>query len=244
MLHVMSTHNQKYYSQSYKTSISKNINTRSASIIHAKLKNIPFSKENKVLDVACGISTLGKMFGDHVYGFDINKESLIHAKNNGIVSKFGNVEKKWKYPNNSFDIVIASHIIEHVVNPDYLLLETKRVLKKDGLLIIATPNLAAWFNRILLLLGIQPFFTEVSTLDKTLGLTFTRKFTPLRSPLGHLRVFTYQALKDLLEFHKFSLINSYGMEFVPFPATLLFIDKILSRFVSIASTFIIVARNK
>lgn len=239
----MSSLHQKYYSISYKTRVSEDINTRSATIIRAKLNDIPFSKENRVLDVACGISTLGKMFGGHVYGFDINRESIEHAKKHGISSKFGNVEKKWNYPSHTFDIVIASHIIEHVVNPDFLLLEAKRVLKKNGILIIATPNLAAWFNRILLLLGIQPFFTEVSTRDKTLGLTFTRKFTVERNPLGHLRVFTYQALKDLLEFHKFSLISSHGMEFVPFPTPLLIIDKILSRFVSLASTYIIVARN-
>src|SRR3989344_5745663 len=118
-----------------------------------------------------------------------------------IKAKFGDAEKKWDYPDGYFDIVIMSHIIEHVVNPDHLLSEARRVLKRKGLVIINTPNLAAWFNRILLLFGFQPFFTEVSSLDKTLGLKFTRKLTPYTNPLGHLRVFTGGALKDIMEMH-------------------------------------------
>lgn len=196
-----------------------------------------------MLDVACGISRLGKTFSNCVYGFDINQESAKLAKKNGIIFKLGDVEKKWDYPDTYFDIVIASHIIEHVVNPDFLILEAKRVLKKGGLLIIGTPNLAAWFNRLFLLLGIQPFFTEVSTVDKTLGLKFTRAFTVSRSPLGHLRLFTSGALRDILTLHGCKVIKSSGVEFVAFPPLLLLIDKIFATFTSLASTMVMVGKK-
>ena len=53
-------------------------------------------------------------------------------------------------------------MIEHLYNPDHMLEECRRVLKPGGLLIISTPNLQAWYNRILFLFGVQPIFYEVS----------------------------------------------------------------------------------
>ena len=209
----------------------------------SRIKEILFSPNKKVLDVACGISFLGKTFSNEVYGFDINLEAVKAAQKNGVKARLGDVEKQWDYPDNYFNIVIASHIIEHVVNPDQLILEAKRVLKKGGLFIVATPNLAAWFNRILLLFGVQPFFTEVSTVDKTLGLKFTRKLTPLRNPLGHLRIFTHGSLKDILQLHGFKILKISGVEFVAFPPILRFIDKLFSHIVSLASNIIIIGKK-
>ena len=233
---------QQYYSESYTNDSTGCINKEWIKIAKSKLA-ISFHPDKKVLDAACGISTLGKTFSNQVYGFDINPEAVKVAQKNGIKARLGDVEKKWDYPDSYFDIVIASHIIEHVVNPDQLILEAKRVLKKGGLFIVATPNLAAWFNRILLLLGFQPFFTEVSTLDKTLGLKFTRKLTTLRNPLGHLRVFTTGSLRDILNMHGFRITKTAGAEFLSFPPILRLIDKFFVPIVPLASTIIIVGKK-
>lgn len=233
---------QQYYSKSYIDDSTDRINKEWVKIAKSKLA-ISFDPDKKVLDIACGISTLGKTFSNNVYGFDINPEAVNAAQKNGIKARLGDVEKKWDYPDNYFDVVIASHIIEHVVNPDQLILEAKRVLKKGGLFIVATPNLAAWFNRILLLFGVQPFFTEVSTVDKTLGLKFTRKLTLLRSPLGHLRIFTSGSLKDILQLHGFKILKTAGAEFLAFPFILRFIDRLFSHTFSLASNIIIVAEK-
>lgn len=234
---------QKYYSKSYKNNATANVNDAWIKAIKPKLK-IPFSSQKKILDVACGISTLGKNFSDRVYGLDLNQEAIKIARKHGINAKVGDVEKTWNYPNEYFDIVIASHIIEHVVNPDHLILEAKRVLKKNGLFIVATPNLAAWFNRALLLLGFQPFFTEVSTIDKTLGIKFTRKLTQVRNPLGHLRIFTLDSLKDILKLYGFRISKISSTEFGSFPPIFGFIDKMISNNVSLASVIIIVGKKK
>jgi len=234
---------KKYYSDSYTNNyLTDCISSKWTETLRSRLA-IPYSPRKKILDVACGTGMLGKILSDNVYGFDLSQEAVEIAKKNGINVQLGDVERKWNFPDNYFDTVIASHIIEHMVNPDHLLLEAKRVLKKDGLLIIATPNLAAWFNRILLLLGYQPFFTEVSTLDKTLGLKFTRKFTNLRNPLGHLRLFTCRSLKDILELHGFEITKISGAEFLAFPPLLLFIDKMFTHLTPFASNIIVVAKK-
>lgn len=234
---------QQYYSKSYTNDSTEYINKEWVKIVKSKLA-ISFDPDKKILDVACGISTLGKEFGNQVYGLDLNPEAVRLAQKNGINAKVGDVEKKWDYPDEYFDVVIASHIIEHVVNPDHLILEAKRVLKKNGLFIVATPNLAAWFNRILLLLGFQPFFTEVSTIDKTLGLKFTRRLTFLRSPLGHLRLFTLGSLRDILELNKFKIVKTSGAEFLSFPPPLLLADRMFSYITSLSSSIIIVGKKK
>lgn len=236
--------NQKNYSNLYKNSSFIQDIDRNVLAVRTKLKDIVFDNSKKVLDIACGVSTLSKNFSSQAYGLDINKQSIVFAKKNEIKVKFGDIEKKWSYANNSFDIVIASQIIEHLVDTDHLLRESKRVLRKNGLLIIITPNLASWFNRLLLLLGYQPFFTEVSTIDKTLGLTFTRKLTKVRKPLGHLRLFTLGALKDLVELHGFHLYQAKGLEFVFFPRYLLFLDKFFSYIPTLASNIIVVGIKK
>jgi len=239
----MKTPYQDFYSKSYKDESIITNHKKDELRMRNKLQDIPSIQNNRILDIACGISTFGKMFGNHVYGIDANAQAVKVAKKNGIKATLGNVEGKWSYPNNYFDVVIASHIIEHLVNPDHLLSETKRVLKTGGLLIIATPNLAAWYNRLLLLIGVQPFFTEVSTIDKTLGLMFTRRFTRSRNTLGHLRVFTLDALKDILKFHDFTIMCEKGMAFALFPQPLLLLDTWFSEFPTIASNIILVAQK-
>lgn len=54
-------------------------------------------------------------------------------------------------------------VIEHLFDIDRLLFEVKRMLKPGGIAVITTSNLASWYNRLSLLFGWQPFWTEVST---------------------------------------------------------------------------------
>jgi SAM-dependent methyltransferase len=42
--------------------------------------------------------------------------------------------------NESVDLVIALHLVEHLPNPDRFMQEVRRILKPRGVLIIATPN--------------------------------------------------------------------------------------------------------
>lgn len=234
---------QKFYTRWYKNKSVIDNHKIEIMKLRKKLNEIAYSPTNKILDIACGISVFGKTFGDQVYGIDLNPQAVKFANKNGIKATLGNIEKKWKFPAKYFDIVICSHIIEHLINPDHLLEESKRVLKDGGLLIIATPNLAAWFNRLLLLIGVQPFFTEVSTKDKTLGLTFTRSFTKSRKTLGHLRVFTLAALKDILNLHRFTILSETGHYFPAFPLFLRGLDTMFSFFPSLASNIIVVGQK-
>lgn len=109
----------------------------------------------------------------------------------------------------AFDFVIMSEVLEHLTDADHALDEVHRVLKNDGHLILTTPNLAAWFNRVQLLAGFQPIFTETGT-----QFVFGRgPFVPVSRPVGHLQVYTIRSLRDLLRFHNFRAIHVEGLYF-------------------------------
>lgn len=140
----------------------------------------------------------------------------------------------------SFDLVILSEVLEHLVDPDHALDEIHSVLAAEGALILTTPNLAAWFNRIQLLLGFQPIFTETGT-----SYVFGRGplVSPTR-PVGHLQIYTREAVHRILELHCFRVISCGGM---PLPralarrGTFRQVDRIFSRFPGLAAGFIVSA---
>lgn len=204
-----------------------------------------FEEKKSVLDLGCAEGVLGseikKRYGCDVFGIEINKNAIKQAQKMGVKVRAADLENKWPFPDNSFDVVMATQIIEHVINTDNIILEAKRVLKKSGLLIITTPNLASWFNRIIFLFGFQPFYTEISLKDKTLGLKFTRNLTKNREPIGHIRVFTLKGLRDLLEYHQFKIAAVKGGSIYYLPSFMKPVDNFFSRFPPLAADLIVVA---
>lgn len=51
-----------------------------------------------------------------------------------------NLNERSPFPNERFDTILASEIIEHLDNPLYFLKECKRILKPNGTIILTTPN--------------------------------------------------------------------------------------------------------
>jgi len=47
---------------------------------------------------------------------------------------------KWDYPENSFDVIRACDIIEHLENIWHFFRECSRILKSNGILVLSTPN--------------------------------------------------------------------------------------------------------
>ncbi|MDI6807226.1 MAG: class I SAM-dependent methyltransferase [Candidatus Aenigmarchaeota archaeon] len=105
-----------------------------------------FIKQNifgRILDVGCEGGTLHKLIErDGVYGMDIR----IKKYKKGVVQ--GDAQSI-PFKDNSFDTVIAGELIEHLVNPEKFLRESNRILRKNGILIITTPNKKSWVNRLL-----------------------------------------------------------------------------------------------
>jgi SAM-dependent methyltransferase len=116
---------------------------------------------------------------DHYWSLDLNTTSVVDTAPTGL----------------RYDVIFCGEVLEHLFSPDALLRDLRVVLQPSGILILSTPNLGYYVNRVLLLLGISPLYLENSA-ERKLG----RK-TPLlgqNNPTeGHIRLFTYGAAKDL-----------------------------------------------
>ena len=113
------------------------------------ISQIDLFKKAKVLDVGCSFGytcCLIAKKGARAYGDDIN-ESLLEvaqelAETNRLkVDFFRANAKRLPFPKETFDIVICSELIEHVVNWEKVVREITRVAKGDAQIIISTPNL-------------------------------------------------------------------------------------------------------
>ena len=67
----------------------------------------------------------------------------------------GDIEKKLPIKDKSYDFVVCSEVLEHVVYPRKTIKEFKRILKDDGKIIITLPNEYNLNHRIQFLFGIQ-----------------------------------------------------------------------------------------
>jgi len=203
----------------------------------------------RVLDIGCGKGTFGVKLKQKleidVYGIDISEKSINIAKKN-IVAKKINIDKEdLPFKDSYFDGVFCGDVIEHLFDTDHLFREIRRVLKRSGICVITTPNLASWYNRIFLLLGWQPLFLSVST-KYNVGNPLNVGFAP-----GHVRLFTKRALIELSKKYDFKVVNfegigintklGVGKKLKPF---VLIINMFLVPFPSLASHLLVVLEKK
>jgi len=101
----------------------------------------------KILDIGSGTGYFKVFFDSRCkeklnwHGIEIWKERAEFCKHLGYKIKEVNQEKgDLGFEDEYFDIVIASHVIEHIPNPKGIIKEMGRVIKKGGIFIIATPT--------------------------------------------------------------------------------------------------------
>jgi SAM-dependent methyltransferase len=170
------------------------------------LRSLPGDVVPKVLDLGCGqgddlagfaaaFDRKCKLYGLEGYG---PYREICAAK--GIETYPINVEREpLPFADHTLDVVSMNQVLEHTKDIFFIFSEVSRVLKPGGIFLVGVPNLAAWHDRLLLLLGRQPSGMKV---------------------LGpHVRGFTREG------FEKFAACDGYfrpdgfrGSAFYPFPA--------------------------
>jgi SAM-dependent methyltransferase len=107
--------------------------------------------QGRLLDVGCGVGQLlqvAQARGYTVEGCDISLWATDYARRQGFVVRTGALEDL-HYPSGTFDVVTASHTLEHIPSPVPFLQEIHRILHDDGLLVIAVPNLASLMAQVM-----------------------------------------------------------------------------------------------
>jgi len=140
----------------------------------------------KVLDVGCFTGVIGKeieSLGNDVYGIEISLPAISKANSKGIKTIRSDMDNKLPVKSNTFDGVFAGEVIEHLFDVDTFLSEIHRVLRKNGYIVLTTPNLLSFWNRIRAIAGMP--------------------FIDFNKDKQHIRFFTKSTLKDLLKKHGF-----------------------------------------
>lgn len=120
---------------------------------------LPYIEDKNILDVGCADIRSGRFLhkflnenSKSVIGLDINLKKATPLIKEGYNIIIGNAENKLLHK--KFDIIIAGDLIEHLNNPGCFLQNMKKHLKKDGKIIINTPNI---YSVNLLIRGIITF---------------------------------------------------------------------------------------
>lgn len=195
-----------------------------------------------IVDVGCGdgaATGLVRKLGcaQHtIVGVDWSMMALRAARRHDLLLIRGAIDAPGlPFGTGSVDVVILSEVIEHLVDTDSALDEIHRVLRPGGRLLVSTPNLAAWYNRGLLALGIQPIFSEVS-LRGVYG-------RPGSRVAGHLHMFTKRALTEFLTARGFACERVDGAPYHDVPAVLRPVDRLMCQWPSAASILLVQARR-
>ena len=103
-----------------------------------------------VLDIGCATGALLVSLRDRgwrVTGVEISPSAEYAQKERKLDVRNIPLEEI-NFPSESFDVIHASHLVEHLNDPRSFFLEISRILKKDGTLFITTPNISGFQARL------------------------------------------------------------------------------------------------
>ncbi|MDH5266318.1 MAG: class I SAM-dependent methyltransferase [Candidatus Bathyarchaeota archaeon] len=135
----------------------------------------------RVLDVGCGDGAISEYLwkmGNHVTSVDLKNIATIAHRCRVLLVVAGDAEQL-AFASNSFDVVLASEVVEHLWNPHSFLDEAHRVLRANGHLIISTPE-----GREGLRYDSHKYYFTVEGLKQMLGAKFTLREVKRLKPIG------------------------------------------------------------
>jgi 2-polyprenyl-3-methyl-5-hydroxy-6-metoxy-1,4-benzoquinol methylase len=111
-------------------------------------KNLMLHAESNpsVLDIGCATGALLSFLkerGWRVTGVEISPAAE-YARNVRKLDVRSLPLEEIKFPGESFDVILASHLIEHLNDPFSFLNEISRILKEEGALFLTTPNISGF----------------------------------------------------------------------------------------------------
>jgi 2-polyprenyl-3-methyl-5-hydroxy-6-metoxy-1,4-benzoquinol methylase len=112
----------------------------------------------RVLDLGCrdGALTQAYLDGNEVVGVDADREALAEAGRLGIETHWADLDQPLELDAESFDVVVAGELLEHLRDPQQLLGEVRRMLRPGGTFVASVPNAYRLKGRLLFLLGRPP----------------------------------------------------------------------------------------
>lgn len=138
----------------------------------------------RVLDVGCGTGSLTKILADscriEIVGIEPDRARRECAIARGLTVHVGPLTPDLRKQIGCFDVVLFADVLEHLPDPQALLLVSRRFLNPKGAVIVSVPNVAHWSVRLEILQG-RFRYRPSGIMDAT-----------------HLRWFTAESARSLL----------------------------------------------
>lgn len=137
-----------YYTQSvgFKKSLENFFDTYSQKkkqdLITSSIKK---AKKIKILDVGAGEGKFLSSLDSNIfkkYGIELDKKSYELCKKKKLTVYNEDILKK-DFKREKFSVITLWHVIEHIPNPQKLLKKLATILEDDGIIVVATPNIAS-----------------------------------------------------------------------------------------------------
>ncbi|MFA5118435.1 MAG: glycosyltransferase [Candidatus Omnitrophota bacterium] len=149
---------------------------------HNRLKRLNAAAPHKgrLLDVGCGDGLFletAQNAGWRVFGTEFSSYAVSFIKEKYGIEVFRGDITEYESPGSEFDAVTLWHVLEHTRDPVAVIKKLRSLLKDDGILVLALPNLDNWLSRGIyrLVKGKKPHL--FSPLDRELHLNFFKKET-------------------------------------------------------------------
>jgi methionine biosynthesis protein MetW len=149
---------------------------------------------NNILDIGCGDGSNLKILkqqykNSKLYGVTLSEREKEICLKSGIECLIFDIESGIREPffNEKFDLIILSHVLEHLINPALVLRNLVQILNNGGEILIGVPNTLNYQQRIKFLTG-KWNYTQSGILDRT-----------------HLTFFTFDNILELLEIESLGL---------------------------------------
>lgn len=152
----------------------------------------------KVLDIGCGIGTLGEQIKRRnnnvdVVGIELDEQMAELAReklNNVITEDVDKINLADYFAPNYFGCIIFADILEHLKNPWDVLKNATNFLNNDGFIIVSVPNVRHYTTIVnLVFRGYWPY-RERGIHDKT-----------------HLRFFALKNIKELFQYANLKIVR-------------------------------------
>lgn len=156
---------------------------------------------HKVLDLGCGVGNLGRALKERwpceVTGVTYSANEAERAGQHLDRVYVSNLNEWTPDPSERFDLIVCSHVLEHLYQPEELLKRLHPALAEGGTLAVALPNLLFWKERLRLLRG-SFRYTDGGIMDVT-----------------HFRFFDFVTAQELVRTGGYQIARAHADGVVP-----------------------------
>jgi len=154
-------------------------------------KLIPNNPKLKILDIGCNNGNIRYLLPPNIeyYGTDLDKFHIHQLQVQGVKARQADLNKDpLPFQLENFDYILLLDVLEHVLNPQELLRQSKQKLNTNGKLIITLPNDYHILNKL------RFIFNKHLTEDPF-------------APFGHLHIFPIKSGENLLKQSGFRILK-------------------------------------